>query len=207
MADYQINLRAAEQIDLAISGNYFRVLEASDDVWISVDGGALQKRSAGIGELIESGFSRLSIYSDVNQTVLLSVSYGRIDDNRLTLTPGAVVQVDAGKFGLGKYITGVASSAAGGSLEVIAPSANVNGIRVLGFFQTNNVPDLIFLYAAPSNVGPYTNNPMLSVIYSYGMALSSLPAVVPAGLGIYIGTSNNSGGVLIGANVTYEVIA
>ena len=94
MADYKVNLSAGTQTEIGAVGNYYRILEASGDVWIGIDGGPLQKRAAGIGEEVLEGFSRLTLYSDIDQAVLLSVTRGRIDDGRLSVT--APVKQDVG---------------------------------------------------------------------------------------------------------------
>lgn len=207
MADYKVVLTAGTQIEIAASGSYYRILDASDDVWIGVDGGPLQKRSAGIGEHVADGFSRLALFSNVDQTVILSVTRGRVDDNRLTLTKGAIVQVDNGVLNQGIYSVGVASSAAGGSLEVVAPAANTNGIRVYGFFTMYAPSERIFLYAATGNVGVFTDVPMICEFDPSGFyAAPSMPVKIPAGMGIYIGTSNSAGGILVACNTSLEIL-
>ncbi len=207
MADYVINLTANKEIEIGASGSYYRVIDAQDDIWIGVDGGPLQKRSAGIGEYVDGGFSRLSVVSQVAQKVLLSTANGRIDDNRLTLTKGAVVRVDSGMVTTGKYIVGTTVSAAPGmSIEVEPPAANLKGIRFYGAYMMTQISAITYVYAAQNNAGVYTNNPILMALDTFGIHHGALPVVVPPGYGLYVGTNNNSGGLLVPINVTYEVI-
>ena len=94
MADYTLNLAAGIQVEIAAVGNYFRVIDAISDVWVGVDGGPLAKRSQGIGEEVYGGFEKISVLSDTDQSVVIAVTNGRIDDGRLSIT--APVKQDVG---------------------------------------------------------------------------------------------------------------
>ena len=91
MADYTLVLSAGQQLEIGAVGRYYRVIEAAADLYIGIDGRTPQMRPQGVGEEVPEGFRRLSVRSATAQTVLLTVSDGRVDDSRLSLSAPVAV--------------------------------------------------------------------------------------------------------------------
>lgn len=131
MSDLTLTLAAGETRDIDITGRYFRVMEATADLFVALDGGALQKRNQGTGEGGDELFSRISVYSPTAQTVLITVGTRRVDDDRLSLSEPVPIAV-ADNIASDTYALAVASA-----VELAIP-ARANRKRLLVLASPNN---------------------------------------------------------------------
>lgn len=102
--DYALTFTGAGTLPIRTTGRHIRILESPvSNVWVEVDGSRELKRTAGQGINVgASGFRRLLVRSAVAQTVLVSISDERQDDDQqsvavttsATIAPGNTL--DAG---------------------------------------------------------------------------------------------------------------
>jgi hypothetical protein len=97
LRDFALTLTAGVEQSPGIAGNFYHILEATDDVYISLDNGGYAKRMKGIGEKAE--FIELRLKSLVTQNIRLVAGYGELIDTRdnvsvtvsATVTPSDVI--------------------------------------------------------------------------------------------------------------------
>jgi len=82
MIDYTVALVANIPITLTIRGKNFHIFEASARVRIKIGSGTVLTRYQGTGDQGEEEFNRLEITSEVDQTIVIAVGYGIINDAR-----------------------------------------------------------------------------------------------------------------------------
>lgn len=108
MRDYKFTLAAGQERSLNVQGNWFHVLQATGTVKIRFDDGVQIDRGEGQGG--SRSYQKVSVYSSIAQTVVLSLGVGMETDSRATvnatinttieptdtLTPRAEVSIGAG---------------------------------------------------------------------------------------------------------------
>lgn len=83
MKIYELELEAGEPSNVAITGNYFRVLTADEGFQVRFSGnGITTDILAGLG-LSVSQFDGVTLTSAVTQSITIAVGFGSVDDSRL----------------------------------------------------------------------------------------------------------------------------
>lgn len=90
--DFRLALIANVPQKIGIAGDFFAVLEATNDLFISVDDQPYSFRPAGVSQTGE--FQYLMVLSLVNQNVIITAGYGFVSDRRqqIVLTVNATVE-------------------------------------------------------------------------------------------------------------------
>lgn len=188
-SDIKLRLTAGEEVTISAVGKYYRVISAVDNLFIAVDDGPLVLRPKGTGQLREKGFSRLRLMSETTQSVIVSVTDGRVDDGRLIVPDGTVVQVDGGTPKSVATFMGVTD--ANGVGVIIEPSANTNGIRIFSVIPvapTASVNRIVVSDVAPTGLMDY--KPAIYCDSSGSLkGLFSMPVTVEAGKGVFFHSS------------------
>lgn len=86
MRTYNLNLPANTERRHALTGRYFRIMDATGTVFMRIDNGPLLELAQGIGGRIDTGFKSLTFMSVAAQDVVVAVSQFPIDDSRLSLS-------------------------------------------------------------------------------------------------------------------------
>lgn len=80
LRDFVFTLQAGIEQSPGIVGNFYHILEATDDVYVSLDNSAWMKRGQGLGE--KADYQEIRLRSLVLQTVRLVAGYGELIDTR-----------------------------------------------------------------------------------------------------------------------------
>lgn len=135
MKIFVIGLNAGQTLQMDVVGTYYRVLKASAPLSVATDNGDLQNIAQGIGEHTQDAFTRLYVYSASAQTVEIAVSFGRIDDARLSLSApvdiaSATAITTAADVALAATATSLIKAATAGRKEIIISNLGSNTVRV-----------------------------------------------------------------------------
>ncbi|WP_179188666.1 hypothetical protein [Kiloniella majae] len=201
---------AGERLEIPGEGKFVRVLEASDWFEIGLDGEALHFIEQGLA-VESSGFKKVVLRNPQNApiTVRLGVANGVIHDSRFSVPGTMPVQVEnfpaqvnlssvdqLGVHKLGDLVfnTGALNS----TVTIVTPGDNTAGviIRTLDGWSTAGYLGLFIGTVAPTQY--LDNSPSITRIWSNIVNYSSrgntpLPLMIPAGKGIYVNCSSNSG--------------
>jgi len=67
----------------AISGNYFRILDAEGVIKVQFDGGGYADMLAGLGYSVAEGYRTITLESAIDQHVVIAAAVGVLEDSRL----------------------------------------------------------------------------------------------------------------------------
>lgn len=157
MKIYKLQLAPGEERSLAIQGVFFRVLEASAEIYIGVDADVLMPMSQGIGYQAEPGqaYNQLRIYSATAQSVTIAAGLGRIDDARLNTVGPVTIAGTVSIAGIVEVIDTVALSVDAGREYMAA--VNVGGGTAINYAILRNpvgalIDMLVRRFTASTNV-------------------------------------------------------
>lgn len=147
LTDIPLNLVVGKEYEIPVNGNFYHIIDATEDVYISVDHGKYNKRAKGLGEEFESDFTVLKVQTLVAQAVLIVAGFGRLIDARevLSVTVSATVTPPNN----GGPVPDVTLPAAGGSTLICAARSGRKNIMIKG--NVGNDPDSI-IRVAPNSV-------------------------------------------------------
>lgn len=137
LRDYKLALDAGIPQTLNVQGDYYHVLVATSDVTIKFDEGAALTRSVGQGG--EQDYSRVTIVSTVNQSVVVSLGYGSLSDSRsnvsatinTTIAPSNKLNPKAEiVIGAGATVLLAAANANRKELRIGVKSTEANGVYI-----------------------------------------------------------------------------
>ncbi len=134
MRSFQLNLQANVEQELGVVGNHFRILEATNDLYVSIDDSPYFKVKAGQGLTDNKDkFERLKVKSLVAQNALLIAGFGTFHDSNesISVTTSATVAPAATYNPLADV-----SVPAGASAALV--SANLNRLSLIITNPTTN---------------------------------------------------------------------
>ena len=95
LKDFQVHLSSPKPVRIIAQGENFHVIKALAPVGLKFNDKPLLTRAQGQGGQVKGGYKELWISSDVAQTVVISLGYGRVYDNSVSVTGMPPVQVEA----------------------------------------------------------------------------------------------------------------
>lgn len=137
LKDYPFVLGAGAEVDLNVQGDYFQVISASGDIGLRFDEAAMITRAQGMGGSAE--YSRVSVYSPIAQTVVVSLGYGIATDSRASLSATVNTTVEPAtqniplaevSVGAGSTVLLAAANADQKELRVGVKSTEANGVYI-----------------------------------------------------------------------------
>ena len=147
MRDYPLNLNAGDIKEISVTGNTWSIMEATDDVYVSVDNAPFIKRIKGQGLSYDVGvFKRLRIKSLVAQSVTIAAGQGRIIDKGTAVSVSTQANVKPGNtYSPGADVTVLAGSSA----QLVAANANRLSVTITNKLSNSNT----FRIGTPTTVG------------------------------------------------------
>jgi hypothetical protein len=130
LRDFPLTFAGGDSQQIRLDGNFFHILEADDDLFISIDDTPFVKRL--VGSWQEGGFNKLVIKSSVAQTVRITAGYGRYGDNTDNVAVTVNTAFDPGATIANPVQVTVPAAA---SAQVLAGNAN----RLHAIIQSSNV--------------------------------------------------------------------
>lgn len=136
LRDFVFNLAAGVPQYIKAAGDFFAIIEATDDVYLRVDGGQQIERGAGMAQTGE--YSSLEITSLVVQTVRIVAGYGFVYDNRVQHVINVTANVTPST-----QVVALADVAVPAAAAVLIAAANANRNRLhIKHNSGNGVNDL-----------------------------------------------------------------
>ena len=119
LRDFTLTFAGGDQQIIKAKGNFFRILETTTPITISVDGGVFVEREQGQAQF--GDFETLIIKSAAAQSIVLTAGIGQLVDNRTAVSVAVTTDLDPGTV-----INNPAevSVAAGATSLILAANAN-----------------------------------------------------------------------------------
>lgn len=125
---YPLNLSAGQEMQFGAEGNFYAVVEADSPFTITFDeSNRITNAQAGTGGEFPSWFQNVKVKSEVAQTIVLVLGYGRFYDNRATAN--VVVNATVEPANTVRPLNEV-SIPAGGSAQLAAANSARKELRV-----------------------------------------------------------------------------
>lgn len=139
ISDYKLSLVANTPQTINVSGDAFHVLLAGSPVYLSFDDGTTIKRYQGVGGTAPKAYTKVSIESEVNQNVTLSLGSGTIFDSRSNIS--ATLNTTIAPANINTPLTSVVISP-GATVLLVGADADRKELRI--GIKSDNVDGIYF---------------------------------------------------------------